>query len=50
VWELLMKVHADYLNAMFSELDDTHGSVAGYFNTIGIDFSVIGRMRDQLLE
>jgi hypothetical protein len=50
VWEPLMRVHADYLNAMFSELEDTHGSIAGYFDTIGIDFSVIDRMRDQLLE
>jgi len=50
VWEPLMRVHADYLDAMFSELEETHGSVHGYFNTIGVDASVIERMRDQLLE
>jgi protein-tyrosine phosphatase len=50
VWEPLMRVHADYLNAMFSELEQTHGSLAGYFNAIGIDSTIIHRMRDQLLE
>jgi protein-tyrosine phosphatase len=50
VWEPLMRVHADYLDAMFSELEETHGSVEGYLNNIGIDSTVIQRMRDQLLE
>jgi protein-tyrosine phosphatase len=50
VWEPLMRVHADYLNAMFAELEDTHGSVQRYFETIGVDATVISRMRDRLLE
>jgi protein-tyrosine phosphatase len=48
--EPLMRVHADYLNAMFDELHDKHGSVQGYFDTLGVDATLINRMRDELLE
>jgi protein-tyrosine phosphatase len=49
VWEPLMRVHPDYLNAMFAELDEQHGSVEGYFQSLGVD-TLISRVRDHLLE
>jgi hypothetical protein len=35
---------------MFDELHDKHGSVQGYFDTLGVDATLINRMRDELLE
>ncbi len=51
VWEPLMRVHADYLNAMFDRVIATHGSVERYFtDRLGADEALLRRMRDNLLE
>jgi len=51
VWEPIMRVYPEYLNAMFDELDASHGSVTGYLETqLGIDQFALERLRDTLLE
>jgi protein-tyrosine phosphatase len=51
VWEPLMRVHPDYLNAMFDELMATHGSVEHYMlERLGVDEAQRARMREHLLE
>lgn len=51
VWEPLMKVHPDYLAAMFDRLETAHGSVDGYFRErLGMDDARINQLRLNLLE
>jgi protein-tyrosine phosphatase len=51
VWEPLMRVHPDYLNAMFDQLSKSHGSVANYLaQDLGVDGEFTKRLRDRLLE
>ncbi len=51
VWEPLMRVHPDYLNAMFDQVQESHGSVERYLNEqLGVDQEQIERLRTQLLE
>ncbi len=51
VWEPFMRVYPEYLNAMFDELDASHGSVARYLGAqLGIDGAALERLRDNLLE
>lgn len=51
IWEPLMRVHPDYLQAMFDQLEASHGSVGGYLrDLIGIDEADIERLRTNLLE
>ncbi len=51
VWEPLMRVDPDYLNAMFDQLNESHGSVERYFNEqLGIDRHRIDRLRIHLLD
>ena len=51
VWEPLMRVHPDYLNAMFDRLNETDGSVHGYLATaLGVDAQTVDRIKTQLLE
>ncbi len=51
VWEPLMRVHPDYLNAMFDQLHESHGSVERYLQEqLGIDQLQIERLRTHLLD
>ena len=51
IWEPLMRVHPDYLTAMFDHLDVTYGSVDHYLrDQLGIDAVRIDRLRAHLLE
>jgi protein tyrosine/serine phosphatase len=51
VWEPLMRVHPDYLNAMFDELMAKYGSVDHYLRErLGVDETQLARLREQLLE
>jgi protein-tyrosine phosphatase len=51
VWEPLMRVHEDYLGAMFERIDATHGGVAAYLEArLGIDDGVLERLHATLLE
>jgi protein-tyrosine phosphatase len=51
VWEPLMQVHPDYLNAMFDQLQESHGSVERYLQEqLGVDREHIQRMRTHLLD
>jgi len=51
VWEPLMRVHPDYLNAMFDELMATYGSVENYMRErLGLDETQLARIRQHLLE
>jgi protein-tyrosine phosphatase len=51
VWEPLMRVHPDYLQATFDRLDQTHGSVEGYLRErVGLEQEDIANLRDRLLE
>lgn len=51
VWEPLMRVHPDYLNAMFDQVRESHGSFERYLNEqLGVDQEQIERLRTQLLE
>jgi protein-tyrosine phosphatase len=51
VWEPLMKTDADYLKAMFERVENAHGSVVNYFQTVlGLSPGVIGRIRLNLIE
>jgi protein-tyrosine phosphatase len=51
VWEPLMRVHPNYLNAMFDRLTDSHGSVHNYLaEVLGVDANVAHRLRNQLLQ
>jgi protein-tyrosine phosphatase len=50
VWEPLMRVHPDYLQAMFERLDHMHGSVEGYLrDRLGLDRDAIENLRNRLL-
>ncbi len=50
VWEPLMRVDPDYLNAMFDQLHESHGSVDQYLHEqLGIDRHRIDRLRGHLL-
>ncbi len=50
VWEPLMRVHPDYLQAMFDRLDQAHGSVEGYLrDRVGLDDDSIAKLRHLLL-
>jgi protein-tyrosine phosphatase len=50
VWEPLMRVHADYLNAMFDGLTESRGSVANYLaQDLGVDAACLNRLRSHLL-
>jgi len=51
VWEPLMRVHPDYLDAMFDQLIKDHGSVDGYLRErLGLDTERIDTVRANLLE
>ncbi len=51
VWEPLMRVDPDYLNAMFDQLHESHGSVARYLDVqLGIDQHCIDRLQLHLLD
>ncbi len=51
VWEPLMRVHPDYLNAMFDQVQESHGSVEGYLQEqLGVDREQIRRLRAHLLD
>jgi protein-tyrosine phosphatase len=51
LWEPLMRAHPEYLNAMFDRLQESHGSVEGYFRErLAIDAKTLGPMRDNLLD
>jgi hypothetical protein len=46
-----MRVHPDYLNAMFDLLIERHGSVENYLgDALGLRERMIEQLRDQLLE
>lgn len=51
VWEPLMRVHPQYLDAMFEQLLTTHGAVEGYLrDQLGMDAEHRERLKSQLLE
>jgi protein-tyrosine phosphatase len=51
IWEPLMRVHPDYLNSMFEQLEASHGSVSGYMrDLLGVDQADIEKLRANLLE
>lgn len=51
IWEPLMRVHPEYLTAMFDHLDVTYGSVDHYLrDQLSIDAARIDRLRAHLLE
>jgi protein-tyrosine phosphatase len=51
VWEPMMRADSAYLTAMFEQLNERHGSPAGYIEeALGVDSVTIERIRRQLLE
>ena len=51
LWEPLMRVHEDYLGAMFERVCESHGSVERYLEErLGIDETALARIRSTLLE
>jgi protein-tyrosine phosphatase len=51
IWEPIMSTHSDYLNAMFDELNESHGSVARYIaEDLGVDDATIEKLKFVLLE
>jgi protein-tyrosine phosphatase len=50
IWEPLMRVHPDYLQAMFDQLEASHGSVKSYLrDVLGIGAAEIDTLRSNLL-
>ncbi len=50
-WEPLLRVDADYLNAMFDEVHKTHGTVERYLDErLDVGRQDLERLRDNLLE
>ena len=51
LWEPLMRVHEDYVAAMFDEVCESHGSVERYLEQrLGVDETSLERIRSWLLE
>jgi protein-tyrosine phosphatase len=51
VWEPLMQVYPEYLEAMFDQVAASHGSVERYLqDQLGMDDARTDQLRDQLLE
>jgi protein-tyrosine phosphatase len=51
VWEPMMRADSAYLTAMFEQLNERHGSTAGYIEEVlGVDSVTIERIRRHLLE
>jgi protein-tyrosine phosphatase len=51
IWEPLMRVHADYLNAAFDEIDRSYGSVDRYFtDELNVSESARERIRLNFLD
>jgi protein-tyrosine phosphatase len=51
IWEPLMRVHPEYLEAMFERLTSSHGSVEGYLlDQLGLDAAQLEALRSRLLE
>jgi protein-tyrosine phosphatase len=51
IWEPIMSTRSDYLDAMFDELNESHGSVARYLaEDLGVDDATIEKLKFILLE
>jgi protein-tyrosine phosphatase len=51
IWEPLMRVHPEYLEAMFEQLAASHGSAEGYLrDQLGLDAAQLEALRSSLLE
>lgn len=51
IWEPLMRVHPEYLEATFEQLASSHGSVEGYLrDQLGLDAAQLESLRSRLLE
>jgi protein-tyrosine phosphatase len=51
IWESLMRVHPDYMDAMFEQLIESHGSVEEYLrDCLAMDRMSIEQLRSNLLD
>ena len=51
IWEPLMRAEASYLEAMFEQIEQDHGTIEKYLCAqLGVDTAMLGRLRDSLLE
>lgn len=50
VWEPMLIVDSEYLDAMFAAITAAHGGVAGYFGWLGLTDTEIAAIRRHLLE
>ena len=49
IWQPILGVHPDYLEAMFDAIEESHGSAARYLESLGVHGAALEQLRNHLL-